>query len=512
MRGGRQGRPEHQSSLPFGVLRLVAVLAITSWMQLPSLAFAADQEPLRPNIVLILADDLGWGSAGSYGADSALLQTPMIDRIAAEGMRFLDASTPSSVCSPTRYGLLTGRYAWRLGDKYRAHTFIPLLIEPGRLTLASLLQDVGYRTAAIGKWHLGYGSQKRVDYGQELRPGPLEVGFDYHFGVPSNHGDVTGVFVENHHVFGLRSKELLPKEIAGKNFRGMEYIGLDAPRRVDEDVLGTLTAKAVEWIENQEPSNPFFLYFAPVAVHRPVTPSKAVKGLSPAGPFGDWIADLDQSVGQIVAALEQGGFLEETLLIFTSDNGGVFNPSSDSEQTLAFNRGLRVNGPFRGGKRSVYEGGFRVPLLVRWPQVVRAGTVSDVTVSLVDILATLAEAIGVELPPPAEAAEDSLSFLQALVGQESSRPRRAHEISVSSDENYAIRWGPWKWIEGIPHDSGQASTGQREHEHQPQLYNLRDDVSEQRNLISASPAVAGLMEGLLNHYRSQGFSRAARRR
>ena len=220
----------------------------------------------RPNIVMILADDLGYGSLNSYGADEAHIRTPNIDRLAQSGRRFTDASTPSSVCSPTRYGLLTGRYDWRTDKKHGVlNTTDPLHIDTSRLTIASLLKSAGYRTAAIGKWHLGYGIEK-ADFTKELSPGPLEIGFDYHFAVPQNHGDASGVYVRNRKVVGLRSERTIS---AGKSPYGRDFYGIDAPQRVDENVMDELTTEAVDWLDQQRADTPFFLYFAPVAIHFP---------------------------------------------------------------------------------------------------------------------------------------------------------------------------------------------------------------------------------------------------
>ncbi len=305
-----------------------------------ALARGRAAEAARPNIVVILADDYGYGSANCYGADPALVRTPNIDRLAAEGRRFTDANTPSSVCSPTRYGLLTGRYCWRTSlDHEVLGTFSPLHIEPSRLTLASLLKRHGYQTAAVGKWHLGYGDAKgdlnwRTDYTAELSPGPLDVGFDYHFGVPSNHGDLTGVFVENRNVYGLRGRTLpdgsrLPGPDADEepNFQAtytgddMENakgkpIALDAPRRRNTRVMDELTDKAVAWLDRQTKAEPFFLYFTPVAVHNPVTPDADLAGQSRAGLYGDWIDELDRSVGRILAKLDAMGARDNTLVLF----------------------------------------------------------------------------------------------------------------------------------------------------------------------------------------------------
>jgi len=458
-----------------------------------------------PNIVLILADDLGYGSAGCYGANPELVRTPNIDRLAKEGRRFTDANTTCSVCSPTRYSVLTGRYAWRTSLKSGVlGVFEPLLIETNRLTLAALLKQRGYATAAIGKWHLGYGTAPRVDYTGELQPGPLEIGFDYHFGVPSNHGDVTGVFVENHRVYGLRSVRLTPRGEAGTNFNGAPYLGLDAPQRVDEQVMPQLTAKAVQWLKRQSASKPFFLYYTPVTVHNPVTPSAATKGTSKAGVFGDWIHELDNSVGALLAALDQSGLASNTIVLLTSDNGGVNYTRAQNVQTAAINAGLKVNGPFRGGKHNIWEGGFRVPYIVRWPGQVPAGTSCDEMLSLADTLATVAGALGAKLPKRG-AAEDSYDMSPAWLGVKHKNPIRFDMIVHSADGVFAIRKGPWKWIEGAPAKGAQAPRARAEEFHS-QLYNLEQDVAETKDLAAAQTAELEGLQALLNQQRDQGFS------
>ncbi|MGQ9574603.1 MAG: sulfatase family protein [Thermoguttaceae bacterium] len=465
----------------------------------------------RPNILIILADDLGYGSVGSYGADPKLVRTPNIDRLARQGRRFTDANTTSSVCSPTRYSLLSGRYCWRTSLKHEVlNPFAPLHIEPGRLNLASLLKRHGYATAAIGKWHLGYG-QGRTDYTGELKPGPLEIGFDYHFGVPSNHGDVTGVYVENHRVFGLRSDTLVG---AGKNFRGKGLLGLDAPQRVNEDVMPTLTDKAVAWLETQSPQKPFFLYFTPVAVHNPVTPSARTKGTSAAGPYGDWIHELDLSVGRLLEVLDRRQMADSTLVIFTSDNGGsgqmseIHSARKPTEQIVAMKAGLDFNKPWRGRKHSVYEGGFRVPFLVRWPGKVPAGTTCNDMISVADLLATIAAIVGEKLPPPDQGAEDSFNILPALLGQPHAEPLRPDMIVHSADGNFAIRQGPWKFIEGGYHpDTKPGALKARAEEFRPQLYNLQEDPGERRDLSADRPEVVERLRALLERHRKAGHSR-----
>jgi len=469
--------------------------------------YGTEQAKERPNIVIILSDDYGYGSAVCYGANPKLIQTPNIDRLAKEGRRFTDANTTSSVCSPTRYSLLTGRYCWRTSLKHEVlSTTAPLLIEPGRINLASMLKKHGYRTAAIGKWHLGYGDQPKTDFTKELKPGPLEIGFDYHFGVPSNHGDITGVYVENHKVWGLRSGKLNP-ESKGRNFKNKPFIGLDAPHRVDEEVMPFLTRKAVEWIEAQSKDRPFFLYFTPVAVHNPVTPSAKTKGTSRAGAYGDWIHELDLSVGCILEALDRRGVTDNTVVLFTSDNGGVNKPSKPCEATDALKAGLKISGPFRGGKHDVWNGGFRVPYLVRWPGHVPAGTVCDEMLSLVDTLATIAALIGEPLPPKEVGAEDSYNMLPAWLGTNTA-PIRRDLILHSADGNFAIRRGPWKWIEGDYHPATKLGALRlRADQFHQQLYNLKQDISESHDVLQNHPETARELEVLLNRYRDGAYSR-----
>ncbi len=484
-----------------------------------------------PNIIVILADDYGYGSAGCYGADGKLVRTPNIDRLAKEGRRFTDGNTTSSVCSPTRYSVLTGRYCWRTSLTHEVlSTFAPLHIETTRLNMASLLKKHGYQTAAVGKWHLGYGSSDgapkwRPDYSAELSPGPLDIGFDYHFGVPSNHGDLTGVFVENRFVYGLRSGTIPSgMKIAGPvpdddNFKatyGPEdtesgkatILAIDAPRRKNERVMAELTTKATTWIERQDRSKPFFLYFTPVAVHNPVTPDKDLAGRSAAGLFGDWIHELDRSVGRVLDTLDKLDAAKNTLIIFSSDNGGVKEPArADSLQTKALNAGLAVNGALRGGKHHVWEGGFKVPFIVRWPGKAPAGSVSNEMVSLADILATTAAIVGDTLPPASKAAEDSYNMLPAILG-DSPSPIRRDMIVHSSDGVFAIRKGPWKWIEGVPVDDIKAGVRKsRADEFRPQLYNTHDDPAETKDVSATHPEIVRELKARLNLYRDGGFSR-----
>ena len=485
----------------------------------------------RPNIIVILADDYGYGSAGCYGADPKLVRTPAIDRLAAEGRRFTDGNTTSSVCSPTRYSLLTGRYCWRTTLKHEVlGTFSPLHIEPTRVNLASMLKQKGYRTASVGKWHLGYGKENedpkwRTEYKAELSPGPLDIGFDYHFGVPSNHGDLTGVYVENRFVYGLRSGQIpAGMKLAGPAADSDDYqatygpedtesgkakiLEIEAPRRKKERVMKVLTDKATDWLEAQPKDQPFFLYFAPVAVHNPVTPDKDLAGKSAAGPYGDWIHELDQSVGRILATLDKMGATKDTLVLFTSDNGGVFKPENERLlQTTAIKAGLMINGTLRGSKHDVWEGGFKVPFIARWPGKVPAGSAAPQMVSVVDILATTAELVGASLPAKDTGAEDSRSFLSVLLGSVDAKGRE-DMIIHSADGVFAVRKGRWKWIEGVPVEEikdGVRKT--RKDQFRSQLYDTVADPAEKKDVAAEHPEVVAELRDLLRRYRDGGFSR-----
>ncbi len=469
----------------------------------------------KPNVVVILSDDLGWGSVGCYGANPKLVSTPNIDRLAKEGRRFTDALTTSSVCSPTRYAMMTGRYCWRTSLISEVlGTTAPLHIETTRLTMASMLKTQGYNCAAVGKWHLGYGTAEKCDYTKELKPGPLEIGFDYHFGVPANHGDLSGVYVENHWVFGLNKESPSSPSppyvtIGQQKGKPTKTLDLNAPKRVDENVMETLTDKLVTWIGQQSVEKPFFVYFTPVAVHNPITPSKATAGKSKGGPFCDFISDLDLSVGRVLDALDKQGLAENTLVLFTSDNGGVNKPeNANLVQTDAQKAGLKPVGPFRGGKHDVWEGGFRVPYLVRWPGHVPAGTVCDETISIVDTLASVAKITGHALPKASEGAEDSHDVSKAWLGEKYEGSLRPDVIVHSADGVFAIRQGAHKWIEGVPADDVKPAA-KKAHgaQYQRMLFDLKNDIAEEKEVSAAHPDAVKELEARLNRYRDGGYSR-----
>ena len=446
------------------------------------------EEASAPNIVVILADDLGWGSVTAYGADESLIRTPHIDRLAAEGTRFTNAYTTGSVCSPTRYALLTGRYSWRTAMKRGViNTNGSLLIDPRTPTVASWLQEQGYQTAQIGKWHLGYRAEQKKDLRGALTPGPNNVGFDYHFAVPNNMDDLHKVYVENDHIYGLRSDRLSPY---GKSFYGRPYIGYDAPQRITTQVTDTLTDRAIDWIDQRDPAKPFFLYFAHVAVHHPITPSERMRGTSAAGAYGDFIHDVDYSVGQIHQALIDRGLDENTLIIFTSDNGGDIPADESRPETQAVLHGLALNGPYRGDKHTIYEGGFRVPFIVRGPGVSASGGVNSSVVSTVDIFATVTEIVSGE--KLADIGPDSISF-KAQLALNPIPATRPPLVLRDANGRKALVWSGWKFID----DELPPGPGKKPAKIVAALYDLNADPSETTNLIQQHPDRAAEARQLL---------------
>ncbi len=469
-------------------------------------SLAADS---KPNVVVILSDDYGWGSATCFGATG--LKTPNLDRLAREGRRFTHAYAPGSVCSPTRYGLMTGRYYWRTsikdGEVLPANA--PLHIETNRVTLASVCKGQGYRTAAFGKWHLGMGTTTRTDWSDSLKPGPLEIGFDYFFGLGSNPWSGPHCFIENSTVVGRIPGQ--PVLIQGGGRENNTTSGISAPWK-EETIMQTFTGKVVGWLEQQKSGKPFLLYFAPNAVHEPVAPNPRFTG-SPYGKYGDFIQELDWSVGEVLAALDRLKLADNTLVIFTSDNGGVTN-ATNPNAAKAMAAGLAINGALRGGKHSEWEGGFREPFLVRWPGRVPAGTVSEQVIGLTDVVATVAGIL--HAPLPKGAAEDSFDVSRAFTEARAGAPVRDHMILQAASSVYAIRRGDWKLVErtGAPkfehRNAKKAAQAAKKSKGEPgrdELYNLRDDPAETKDVAAANPAVVAELKQLLNGSRSRGFTR-----
>ena len=479
----------------------------------------------NPNIVLILADDLGYGDLSSYGATK--LRTPNIDSLATQGVLFTDAHAEASTCTPTRYGLMTGRYSWRTWLKYSAlSTSAPLLIEEDRMTVASLLKSAGYSTSIVGKWHLGFGREEGFEdnrgdtppnywetrgsgpnWNRELKPGPLEVGFDYAYVIPVANSFPPYVFVENRRVAGLRKDSPIGK-LESKNFGKME--GGEGARWKDEELIDKFAGKLVSQLESlAKEQQPFFLYYAPTQPHigsQPQPnrwlPNARFKGTSQAGPYGDVIQELDWSVGEVLSALDRLGLSKNTLVIFSSDNGGG--------ATHNFN-GHRPSGPIlRGGKGDLVEGGHRVPFLARWPGKIKPGTRSAETISLTDMLATLAAIVGKELPPGS--GPDSYNILPALLGKKLPDPDRPMVMLSGGIGALSIRSGKWKLIDGQG-DCGYAHfrSGKPMPEPKPgdppaQLYNLEEDLGESNNLYDQHPELVRRLQDLLQKLKHEGRS------
>jgi len=475
-------------------------------------AVAATNNSGRPNIVVILSDDYGWGSLGCYGAPGGV-KTPNLDRLAKEGRRFTHAYASGSVCSPTRYGLMTGRYYWRTSvkDGEVLPGNAPLHIETTRTTLASLCQAQGYRTGGFGKWHLGMGTQTHTDWSGELQPGPLDIGFDYFFGMGSNPWSGPHSFIENRSVIGAMPGQ--PVIVAGGGREDNRTSGIRQPWKEDE-IMQTLTKKVTGWIEQQaKGSAPFFVYYAPNAVHEPVAPNRRFSG-SPYGKYGDFIHELDWSVGEVLATLDRLKLADNTLVIFTSDNGGVVNPSNPNA-AQAMQAGLPINGPLKGGKHSEWEGGFREPFIVRWPGRVPAGTVSEQVIGLPDVLATLAAVFNAPLTKGN--AEDSWNALRAFTEATPGSPVREFMILQAADATYAIRMGDWKLVErvGAPRfehrNAKKAAAAAKKAKARPkhdELYNLKTDPAETKDVAGENPDIVARLKARLNEARERGFTRS----
>jgi arylsulfatase A-like enzyme len=481
--------------------------ALVAWLAFTTAPRPAAAAP-RPNVVIVLADDLGYGDPGVYNPASKI-PTPNIDRLAAQGLRFLDAHTPSSVCTPTRYGLLTGRYAWRSSLKKGVlWGYSPALIEPGRPTIASLLRTAGYATAMIGKWHLGLGNAEKTDYDRPLEPGPNAAGFDEFFGIPASLDMDPYLFVKDTAPVEPPIAAIGPGEQRRKGGHGFWRAGRIAPSFKHEQVLPRLTEEAIAFLERQAtraPRVPFFLYFALTGPHTPWLPTREFQGKSQAGPYGDFAAQVDGVVGRVVEALGRLKLADDTLLFVTSDNGAHWLPS-DIERWQH-----RANGALRGQKADIHEAGHRVPFVVRWPGKVPAGASTEQTICLTDLFATVAQVAGLKVP--AEAAEDSFDFSRVLRNPRAARPVRDAVVHHSGDGLFAIRSGPWKLVLGL--GSGgftapkHATPGPGEPE--GQLYNLAADPGESRNLYAERPDVVRRLMALLERVRRQGKSRPGAR-
>jgi arylsulfatase A-like enzyme len=406
---------------------------------------------------------------------------------------------------------MTGRYYWRTSvkDGKVLPGNSPLHIETNRMTLASFCKSQGYRTAGFGKWHLGMTSERVTDWSKPLKPGPLEIGFDHFFGMAANIGNGPHSFIVDEEVKGHVPGESIVIERGGK--LNHTTTGIQKPWQSDQ-IMESLTSEVCSWIEDNH-DLPFFVYYAPNAVHEPIVPNSRFSS-SPYGKYGDFITELDWSVGKILEKLDKLKIADNTLVIFTSDNGGVVNPGNENA-SAAMKAGLAINGPLRGGKHSEWEGGFREPFIVRWPGTVPAGTVSDQVICLTDVLATLASILHVSLPEGA--AEDSFDVLRAFTEERPGAPVRDQVILQSASAIYGIRMGDWKLVERAnapTFDSGrnkrkaeQAARKKRLAPKKNELFNLRDDPSEATNVIAEHADIATKMANMLVEARDRGFTR-----
>lgn len=450
--------------------------------------------PQHPNIIFILADDMGYGDLTCLNPKSKI-ETPNMDRIANEGMIFTDAHSGSAVCTPTRYGVLTGRYCWRTTLKSGVlWGSSPLLIEKDRMTVASMLKKYGYRTACVGKWHLGLGDDKTTDYTKPLTSGPHTVGFDYFFGIPASLDMVPYLYVEND-----RAVELPTETVEEKNDGGVFWrAGPIAPNFAFEEVLPTFTNKALKFIDDctGTPSQPFFLYFALSAPHTPWVPTKDFQGTSKAGLYGNFVKQVDWTVGQVLKKLDEHNLADNTIVFLTSDNGS-------DERHIGEQYHHEANYIFRGQKSDAWDGGHRVPFLVRWPGTITPKTKSDETICLTDLMATAAAIVGEDLPE--NAGEDSYDILPAFTNSNKT-PIREATIHHSIDGVFAIRQSNWKLIYCKGSGGWSLNEENAPQEAPWQLYNLKEDIEEKINKYHEHQEIVERLDNVLEAYKTSGRS------
>ena len=503
-----------------GSLGLTLVLAFST----AGLALAeGPRDRPRPNVVYILADDLGYGDVKRLNP-SGKIATPVLDRFAGEGVTCTDAHSGSAVCTPTRYGLLTGRYAWRSRLKRGVlGGYSPTLIEPGRLTVPAFLAAQGYATACVGKWHLGmtwpvkegaaiegdgYASESRIDFGRPIVDGPTSKGFGSYFGISASLDMPPYVFIEGDRVVAAPT--------ARQAKVGYVREGAKDPAFRFDHVLPELTDRSIRFIADRAkdgPDHPFFLYLALNAPHTPIAPSPEFQGKSGVGDYGDFVQEVDASIGRVLKALDDGKVAGNTLVIVTSDNG---------PETLAYARIREYQhysmGDLRGIKRDAWEGGHRVPFLARWPGQIPPGSVSGEVICHVDLMATLAAIL--EVPLPNDAAEDSVSILPALLGRPHARPLREATVHHTGSGRFAIRQGSLVFIDAPTGDDNGNNNREPDwmklerryspHDQPGELYDLAKDPSEKTNLYASRPDDVKRLKALLEKYKAEGRSVPAR--
>lgn len=471
-----------------------------------------------PNIIYILCDDLGYGDVHCLNPEGKIA-TPNMDRLGKGGMIFTDAHSSSAVCTPSRYSILTGRYNWRSSMKRGVlGGYSPRLIETNRVTVAAFLKQQGYTTAVIGKWHLGLnwpqndgsapgssGNPKKIDFTQPIAGGPTTAGFDYYFGISASLDMPPYAYIENDHVTSVPIRTT--PEMDNPAYHRAGPIADDF---AFEEVLPTLTGKAVEYIGRHaaaaKQGKPFFLYLPLTSPHTPIVPSKEWQGKSGLNAYADFVMQTDDTVGRVLDALEKQGVAENTLVMMASDNG--CSPSAEYPELLA--KGHNPSYHFRGTKADIWDGGHRIPFLVRWPARVKAGTTSDQVVCLSDLFATCADLLGKKLPDTM--AEDSVSILPALLGK-AKKPLRDDIVHSAIYGAFAIREGNWK-LEFCPGSGGWSNPkpGSPEEKTLPtvQLYDLSKDIGETNNVQAQHPDVVARLTRLLKQEIANGRSTPGR--
>jgi len=493
-------------------------------------SYAAGEPEKTPNILLILADDLGYGDVSCYN-DKARVSTPNIDRLAREGMRFTDAHSPATVCTPSRYSLMTGQMAYRVPRGGSVFTGVggPSLIAPGRLTLPAMLRAKGYSTAAVGKWHIGltffdqggnpvtnFGVRavQGVDFSRRIEGGPLDHGFDRFFGTACCPGtDWLYAFIDGDRIpvppAGQIDRSLLPKHPYANDCRE----GLIATNFPMEEIDLVFLKKSREFLESHvrnKPDKPFFLYHASQAVHLPSFAADQFKGKTKAGPHGDFIHELDYVVGELMKTMADLGVADNTLVIFSSDNG----PETTSVVHMRADYHHDGARPWRGMKRDDWDGGHRVPFIAHWPGKIKPGSTSPQLTSLTDVMATIAAIVGTKLPD--DAAEDSFNMLPVLLGQDSAPVRPYLLQQAAGGKHYlSIRRGNWKYLNHRGSGGNKYTSPELKVYALPdtapdapgQLYNLETDPGETKNLYFEQPKITQELKDLLEQANASGRSR-----
>ena len=481
----------------------------------------------RPNILVILADDLGYGDVGCYNSASKV-PTPHLDKLAGEGMRFTDAHSPSTVCTPTRYSLLTGKMAFRINYQ-SVFTGVggPCLIKENQATLPQMLRDRGYITALTGKWHVGMSfldkdgqritqngieGVKCIDYSRAIPDAPIHRGFDHFFGTvccPAT--DFLYAYIDGDRIPVPATQVLDQSKLPKHPYAADNRIGMIAPDYDLEEVDMVFLRKSREFLEahhQQTPDQPFFLLHSMHAAHLPSFASARFKGSTQAGPHGDFIHELDFIVGELMETLNKLGVANNTLVIFTSDNG----PEVTTTINMRADHAHDGAHPWRGVKRDQWEGGHRVPFIARWKGKIAPGSTTSQTISLTDLMATCAAVVDTELPN--DAAEDSFNILPVLLGKDGGKPIREYTLHQTSSLALAIRQGPWKYLDhrgsgGNNYEQGEMkpfALTESEPAASAQLYNLDTDPGETTNLIFKEPAVAKKLKSLLDASKASGHS------